>query len=157
MRTLRGHPFAEPAPDCGQLPLGRVFKRKLHLRLSDGGHDVAVSAPGLVGFGPAYLDRGPIRGCGPSVDQALISRREVSTYDADRVELIDAFRYGEEIPDRAKGVTPKVHVDAGHDDTLVQVRKSIHDSDDFRIQELRLINRYDLSPRLNPFSDLGRL
>src|SRR5690606_14742879 len=120
------------------------------------GHDVTVPAAGLVGLGPADLDRGPLGGRWVAIDQALVACCELSAYDADGVELVHLLGDREECPHGAKRLSPEVHIRArdNHPNTMIgEVRDH---TDNARIEELHLVDSDDLRIRAHTFGDLGR-
>jgi hypothetical protein len=91
------------------------------------------------------------------VDQALVSGGQVSATDADGMELVHLFGDRQELRNRAKGLSPKIHVGSGHNHSDPPVCQGVGDPHHARIQELGLIDGDNLSPGQDRLGYLNRV
>src|SRR5438874_2323884 len=77
---------------------------------------MTLPAPRLVRLPSPDHDRRAIPEGGPAVDEALVAARRLPAHYANRLELVDDLRDGEQRRHGAEGEAAEIHVDAGEHD-----------------------------------------
>jgi len=127
---------------------------ELHLSTIPRWNVVAAAASGLVTLGASNLDGWAFRGCWTSVDEALVPGGQVPTYNADGVELVNLLGDGEQLGNRPERFAPEIHVRSRHDDPDSTISQGICNLHHAYVQELGLVDRYDLHVLSYSFGDL---
>jgi hypothetical protein len=132
--------------DCsrGRVPLGPLWPFSIHQQFnlsSIPGRDlVAPAASGFVAFRTAHLDGWPFCRCGFAIDESLVPGRQVPTPHANGVEFVHLLGYGEKVREGPEGLSPKIHIGTGHDDSNPAIGQSIGYPDNPIVQELGLVD-----------------
>jgi hypothetical protein len=112
---------------------------KLHLIIRRRRHFVAAPTASFVTLQSSDLNRRTLGGGRPSIDQTLVSGRQLAANDADRVQLVDPLCDRQQGWDGAERLAAEVHVGSGDDDP----------GDHSSIEKMHLIDSHDLGPALH--------
>src|SRR6266851_407103 len=120
------------------MQLGVAPRSRARFRRRPPRHFVARATARLVGLLRADDDdRLVVEGRDP-VHDALRARRGLAADDADRLELVDALREGEQDRHRAERLATEIEIEAGADDAPTARDERADDVRDPRVEELDL-------------------
>src|SRR5437588_12857073 len=100
---------------------------------------MTLPAPRLVRLPSPDHDRGTVPQGGPAVDEALVAARRLSAHHANRLELVDDLRDGEQRRHGPEGGAPEIHVEAGAHDPHSLVGERTRCAHDTSVPKLHLI------------------
>ena len=92
-----------------------------------------------------------------AIDQSLVPSSEVPASNTDGMELVDLLGNGQELRYGSEGLPTKIHVRSSDDHPDTSVSKSVCYPYHTRVQELSLVDGYNLGPREYGLGNVDRV